>query len=488
MQFGFSYDFKSNCEEKVFVVTAYYSPKSWQAFYYKDTYEAEKTLNGEWLYWASGKWVFNGMLAAPSSYDFGGLIYFPSLWWVWEVADRWWAIVHSWEKGQSYDRIDVWMWAVEEWLVKALVFGKQTITGYYCNAQTVKSKWIKSKIWFNLWAIPIQKYFFDSSLFIQELKYGREDVWVYKLQEYLMKFGYLNKKTGYFGDDTKNALCKYQVTRWLSTWKYCGSFGSKTRYFMKNEAKTKWFLPDFTETTTIDDLISYAKSYKYNEEWKNKDEALTSKTTNYFTEPYKNGTVNKKIGGLQDMLRHYWFYDGELTNTYDKKTVQAVYDFQIAVGILKKDDTQNTARWWMWPSTRNKLNEKRAEFQSIKNSEGWKNKNEIEPSQNIKEWTTKNEVGEAKVSNYFSEPYKNSTVNEKIWDLQDMLRHYWFYDGELTNTYDKKTINAVYHFQVFMWILSKNDTKNAAKWWMWPSTRNKLNEKRDEFQKFKNNE
>jgi hypothetical protein len=45
LQFGFSYDFKANCEERVFVVTAYYSPKSGQAFYYKDTYEAEKTLN-----------------------------------------------------------------------------------------------------------------------------------------------------------------------------------------------------------------------------------------------------------------------------------------------------------------------------------------------------------------------------------------------------------------------------------------------------------
>ena len=93
-----AYDFKANCEERIFVVTAYYSPKSWQAFYYKDTYEAEKTLNWEWLNGASGKPVFNGMLAAPSSYDFGGLLYFPSLEWIGEIADRWWAIVHAWEK------------------------------------------------------------------------------------------------------------------------------------------------------------------------------------------------------------------------------------------------------------------------------------------------------------------------------------------------------------------------------------------------------
>ena len=188
------------------------------------------------------------------------------------------------------------------------------------------------------------------------------------------------------------------------------------------------------------------------------------------------------------MLRHYWFYDWDITDTYDKKTVQAVYNFQLAVGILKKDDTKNTARWWMWPSTRNKLNEKRDEFQKFKNNEDIKINSEEWKWNGA--WIIKDEewTEPLKITNYFTEPYKNGTINEKIWNLQDMLRHYWFYDWDLTNTYDKKTINAVYHFQVFMWILDKNDTKNTAKWWMWPSTRNKLNEKRDEFQKFKNNE
>ena len=391
IQFWYWFDFQANCEEKTFVVTAYYSPKSWQAFYYKDTFEAEKTLNWEWLHGASGKPVFNGMLAAPSSYDFGGLLYFPSLGWVWEIADRWWAIVQAWEKWQSYDRIDVRMWTWELWLVKALVFGKQTITWYYCDAATVKAKWIKAKVWFNLDLIPIQKYFFDSTLFLQELKYGRSDVWVYKLQGYLMKFGYMNKKTGYFGWETKNALCKYQITRGLSTWKYCGTFGSKTRYFMKNEAKLRWFLPDFSETTTIENLIYYSKNYEFksnvimNEnntmsswaisEGSNKDSSATpqndvqQKIINYFTEPYNNGAINEKIWDLQDMLRHYGFYEWELTNTYDKKTINAVHNFQIAAGILKAEDKTSAARWRMWPSTRNKLNEKRAEFQEFKNNQ-----------------------------------------------------------------------------------------------------------------------
>lgn len=385
-QFWYCFDFKANCEEKVFVVTAYYSPKSGQAFYYKDTFEAEKALNWEWLHGASGKPVFNGMLAAPSSYNFGWLLYFPTLGWVWEIADRWWAIVQAGEKWQSYDRIDVWMWTGELWLVKALVFGKQTITWYYCDAATVKVKWIKTKVWFDLESIPIQKYFFDSTLFLQELKYGRTDVWVYKLQEYLMKFGYINKKTGYFGWETKNALCKYQITRWLSSQKYCGTFGSNTRYHMKNEAKKRWFLPDFSETTTIEDLIYYSKNYSFKSNVMSSDSEESKidpspsvqdnkKTINYFTEPYNNGIQNSKIWDLQDMLRHYWFYEWKLTNTYDKKTLNAVHNFQVAAWILKAEDKTSSARWWMWPSTRNKLNEKRTEFQEFKNNEELKMKN-----------------------------------------------------------------------------------------------------------------
>jgi len=380
-QFWFWFNFQSDCQERVFIVTAYYSPKSWQAFYYKDSFEAEKALNWEWLYWASGKWVFNGMLAAPSSYEFGGLIYFPSLGGVWEVADRWWAIVHAWEQWHEYDRIDIWMWTGELWLVKALVFGKQTITWYYCDANIVKEKKIKTAIWFNLDSIPVLKYFFDATLFLQELKYDRTDVWVYKLQEYLIKFGYMNKKTWYFGSETKNALCKYQIARWLSNQKYCGTFWSNTRYYMKNEAKIRWFLPDFSKTTTIDDLIYYSKNFEFvplfkgdtgeaGEDFSNiQNTWINKKIINYFTEPYNNGTQNKKIWDLQDMLRHYGFYEWELTNTYDKKTVNAVHNFQVAAWILSANDTTSASRWWMWPSTRNKLNEKRTEFQEFKRNE-----------------------------------------------------------------------------------------------------------------------
>ena len=132
-----AFDF-SACEERCFTVTAYYSPESGQVFYYKPSFEEEITLNGEWHVGASGKQVFNGMLAWPASYAFGSIIYFPGFG-VGEIADRGGAIVVSWEKDQSFDRIDVWMGKGEQWLIRALTFGKKNMTGYFCDDSIVKT-------------------------------------------------------------------------------------------------------------------------------------------------------------------------------------------------------------------------------------------------------------------------------------------------------------------------------------------------------------
>ena len=151
-----AFDF-SACEERNFTVTAYYSPESGQVFYYKPSFEEEITLNGEWHIGASGKQVFNGMLAWPASYTFGSIIYFP--WFgIGEIADRGGAIVVSWEKDQSFDRIDVWMGKGEQWLIRALTFGKKNRTWYFCDNSIVNTAPKDSLLRDN---VPIFKNFFD---------------------------------------------------------------------------------------------------------------------------------------------------------------------------------------------------------------------------------------------------------------------------------------------------------------------------------------
>lgn len=85
------------------------------------------------------------------------------------------------------------------------------------------------------------------------------------------------------------------------------------------------------------------------------------------------------------------------------------------------------------------------------------------------------------VEHYFTEAYGMWKIYYKIWDLQRLLKSLWFYNGNINNTYDKNTVNAVYDFQIAMWILDSDDTKNPARWYLWPETRDALNQKRAEF-------
>jgi hypothetical protein len=55
-------------EEVSLVATAYYSPVPGQKYYLRGDYEREVILNGRGTHGASGKPVFEGMIAAPKDY------------------------------------------------------------------------------------------------------------------------------------------------------------------------------------------------------------------------------------------------------------------------------------------------------------------------------------------------------------------------------------------------------------------------------------
>ena len=91
------------------------------------------------------------------------------------------------------------------------------------------------------------------------------------------------------------------------------------------------------------------------------------------------------------------------------------------------------------------------------------------------------EAPQQEVENYFTEAYKMWKIYYRIWDLQRLLQYLWFYNWDINNTYDKNTVNAVYDFQIYMWILDSEDTQNPARWYLWPETRDVLNQKWSEF-------
>lgn len=166
--------------ERYFYVTAYYSPLPGQSRYTTGTYWGDVRLNGEWKHTASGKWVFAWLLAAPRNYDFGTKI---ELEWIWvgSVEDRWGAIVNAGERGHDYDRIDIWMWYGDEWLARALKWGKRKVKWKIVSDERVISvKFNQSPVaaYSNLYVTPeshwvnvkkLQQLFTDLDLYDEDI-------------------------------------------------------------------------------------------------------------------------------------------------------------------------------------------------------------------------------------------------------------------------------------------------------------------------------
>lgn len=361
-----AFDF-SGCQERTFTVTAYYSPESGQIFYYKPTFLDEVNLNGEGHYGASGKKVFNGMLAWPVTYPFGSIIYFP--WFgVGEIADRGGAIVLSGERGQSCDRIDIWMWNGEEWLIRALTFGKKNMTGYFCDSTIVKTSpkdlLLRDKV-------PVLKNFFDIAVWIQQLEEWRNDIWTRTLQKYLVKLWYLNKKyrNGNYEKNTKKALCTYQVAKKIISSKSpdCWTFGSMTRYTMKIDMQKKGFLPDNLYATGIfTAIINLAKYYNWTPTEslpvKGGNEGvfdITQKQNIFkFYRAYTRWQQNSEIKILQVFLQAQWLYRWTIDGIYSKTTTNALYEFQKKYSLISDSDP-SILRGFLGPKTRSKINELR---------------------------------------------------------------------------------------------------------------------------------
>lgn len=372
ISFASAIDF-SGCQERMFTMTAYYSPKTGQVFYYKPTFEAEVTLNGQWYFGASGKKVFNGMLAWPASYAFGSIIYFPWLG-IGEIADRGGAIVLSGEKWQSYDRIDVWMGNGEEWLIRALTFGKKNMTWYFCESSVVKTT---PKDLLLRDSVPVLKNFFDIALRIQQLEEGRNDIWTRTLQKYLVKLGYLNQKyrNGTYESHTKKALCNYQVAKKIVSAKNpdCGVFGKATRYTMKLDVQNKKFLPDnLYATGTFASIIDNAKYYNGKPTTTTPISSGNVITTAswivqqptkpkifLFYRAYTKGQQSSEIKILQTFLQTQKLYSGALDGVYSKSVTNAVYDFQKKYNLISDTDSL-LLRGFLGPKTRSKINELRS--------------------------------------------------------------------------------------------------------------------------------
>lgn len=153
-------------------------------------------------------------------------------------------------------------------------------------------------------------------------------------------------------------------------------------------------------------------------------EANTLLQSNIFDKPVINKTPDINIKDLQEALRIFGYYQGEIDGAYDDKTKDALIAFQIAGGIIANKDSIGAGE--IGPKTSAAIQSKIEQF----NSKIIKNQNRIE--ENIKSLT----VGLGK---------KDS--GDKVYRLQQMLWELDYYRGELNGVYNSITVDAVYQFQ-----------------------------------------
>jgi len=435
--------FANNSKETYFIVTAYYSPLPNQKHYLKWDYEAEKRLNGNGIRWASWKKVFSGMLAAPKWYKFGTKIYLEGLG-IWEVSDRGWAIVHAWNRGYSYDRIDLWVWYWDEWLKRALYWGKRKIKWKIVSSKTpvtINNTKIPSPNWATKWLKKI------SSIFNTPLWVWSNKQQVKELQKFLQKIGLYNWQIDWiYNSEVIDIIYDFQIeNKLIKKWNlyWAGYWGYKTRNLMLK----KYLNWDFDKDSKI--IIT---------------ENIPKKQS-IFDKPLKTIEETKQ---LQEILKKLELYNWEINGSYsDIKDI--ILKFQLNNKVIK---TKNElGAWYFWPKTRAKLKEKYTEYQKqeeLKRQEEQRKKELEEKFKQLQDLSLKQ--AEKQINEIWTP--KLGEVSVKVRELQKKLKLVGYFDYKDTAIFWNITKESIIKYQ-----LDNKLIENRNQYWagiFWPKTKEKL--------------
>ncbi len=343
-----------------FIVTAYYSPLPDQKYYITWNYESEKRLNGNGIAWASGKPVFSGMLAAPRKYWFGTKIQLDWLW-IGAVEDRGWAIVPAWERWYGHDRIDVWVWYGDEWLRRAMYWGKRKIEWKVVSNVSATTldynsipapSWAVPKTTLLYWnkvqvfqeantSTPEALGIFDLSLW----KWS-DATYVTQLQDILRELWYYAEEisTGEYDTHTIDAVYNFQINNEIVTNEStpgAGSYGPKTRE--KLSEIYDLFLQEKQELQEKNQAI---------EAYKLESQDLAKKIIEEI-DVVAYGDISPDVRKLQKLLSETWHFDYKDTAIFWVKTRNALLDFQLEHEIIS--NVQDTGAGVFWPKTRELL-------------------------------------------------------------------------------------------------------------------------------------
>ena len=365
--------------EQTFVISAYYSPLPCQEKYATGSYEADIRLNGHGIHGADGTSVYPGMIAAPKTFYFGTKLHIPGVGIV-AVHDRGGAIVPAEERGNSYDRLDIWMGYGDKGLKRALGWGKRTVdvTVYGIADSVIEDVYLadysadeyvpeecdyanKNVVINNSYNAPTaseedemtklaKKYNIElSEMLSSYLELGVKGESVKKLQEELKKLNfYRTEPTGVYDELTVHAVFKFQQSQNIvidDGIVGAGVFGPKTRQRM-NEIIASRNDRKILIAQVTNDATYLAKA----------NEGSTDESkTRLLTMELDFGSTSHEVTKLQKFLKNKgYFPEEDLTGYFGPVTRDAVLKFQIENKLIS--DEKDTGAGRVGPNTLNLIN------------------------------------------------------------------------------------------------------------------------------------
>jgi len=157
-----------------------------------------------------------------------------------------------------------------------------------------------------------------------------------------------------------------------------------------------------------------------------------------FAKPITKDSPKETISELQEALRLFGYYHGEVDGVYDEETREAVLTFQIDEGVIQDIKAQGAGNFG--PKTQQALKTKTENF----------NSRVIKEQKRLKENLQFIESGLGK-----------KAKGDDVYSLQQMLWELGYYKGELNGNYDPATMDAVLAFQKDHGVI-KNEWEKGA--------------------------
>lgn len=461
---------ESEEEIKYFVVTAYYSPLPDQERYLRWNYEDEKKLNWNWIRWASGLEVFEGMFAWPKSYEFWTKIYLEWIW-TWIIADRGWAIVQAWERWYQHDRIDVWMWHWDEWLNRALAWGKRTVAWKIIESEEWLSEAVLSaNLEINLSKSQVEQKEIIKDLYNSNFWYESKSEDIKFFQEELKKRWLYNWEIDWvYNKEISDFVINFQIEAWIIKSKneyWAWYWWKKTRnIFIEQEQE---IISSFkNKVNPLEQKIAENEEIKVVEE--KKVALVETKSENKQEPKIKEEKIPVKIDildtyiapesskedikKLQEKLKSMDLYSGDINWEYKDLRV-ALIDFQLKNNVIKSEN--EFWAWYFWPQTRKETKKYYENFLAEKEK--------------------------VKLANKKAEDSISMIWTPKLWDTWEDVRHLqktlislWYFEWKDTWYFWPKTRQSILAFQIDHNLVSKDWDPGSGK--IWEKTKNVMKNK-----------